>query len=52
MAGRPKWIRLIEDRKPPKPDVWISEVKIKLRGRDRARLLALIKRLGKRWREA
>jgi hypothetical protein len=52
MAGKPEWIRLIEDRKPPKPDVWISEVRIKVRGRDRARLLALIKQLGKRWREA
>jgi hypothetical protein len=52
MAGRPEWIRLIEDKTPPKPDVWVSEVRVKLRGRDRARLLALIKRLGKRWREA
>jgi hypothetical protein len=54
MAERPDRIHLVEDRKPPKPDVWISEVRIKLRGRgrDRDRLLALIKRLGKRWREA
>jgi hypothetical protein len=52
MAGRPEWIRLIEDRRPPKPDVWVSEIRVKVRGRDRARLLALTKRLGRRWREA
>jgi hypothetical protein len=51
MAGKPDRIYLVEDRKPPRPDVWISEVRVKLRGRDRARLLALIKKLGKRWRE-
>jgi hypothetical protein len=51
VAGRPERIHLIEDRKPPKPDVWVSEINIKLRGRDRATLLALIKRLGRRWRE-
>jgi hypothetical protein len=50
MAERSDRIHLVEDRIPPKPDVWVSEVRIKLRGRDRARLLALIKRLGKRWR--
>jgi len=37
MAGRPKRIHFIEDRRPPKPDVWVSEVRVKLRGRDRAR---------------
>jgi hypothetical protein len=52
MAGRPDRIHLVEDRRPPKPDVWVSEVRIKVRGRARARLLALIKRIGKRWREA
>jgi hypothetical protein len=52
MAGRPDRIYLVEGRTPPKPDIWVSEVRVKLRGRDRARLLALIKRLGKRWREA
>jgi hypothetical protein len=52
MAGRPDRIYLVEDKASPKPGVWISEVRIKVRGRDRARLLALIKRLGRRWREA
>jgi hypothetical protein len=52
MAERPGRIHLVEDRKPPKPDVWVSETRIKVRGRDRARLLALIRRLGRRWREA
>ena len=51
MARRPDRIHLVEDRRSPKPDVWISEVRVKLRGKDRARLLALIKKLGKRWRE-
>jgi hypothetical protein len=52
MAGRPERIYLVEDRTPPKPDVWVSEIRVKLRGRDRARLLVLIRRLGRRWREA
>jgi hypothetical protein len=52
VARRPDRIYLVEDRKPPKPDVWISEIRVKVRGRDRAMLLGLIKRLRKRWREA
>jgi hypothetical protein len=51
MAGRPDRIYLVEDKTSPKPEVWVSEIRVKLRGRGRARLLALIKRLGKRWRE-
>jgi hypothetical protein len=51
MAGRPDRIHLVEDKTPPKPGVWVSEIRIKVRGRDRGRLMALIKRLGRRWRE-
>jgi hypothetical protein len=52
MAGKPDRIYLVEDKTPPKPDVWVSEIRIRVRSRDRVRLLALIKRLGRRWREA
>ena len=45
-----KWLRLREDKQPPKHDIWVSEIRVKLRGRRKARLIRLIKGR-KRWKE-
>lgn len=44
-----EWLELVEDKKPEKPDVWVSEIRVKLRGRDARRLVRLI-RGRKKWR--
>jgi len=38
-------IKVKSKRKPKRHDVWVSEVRVKLRGRDRAKLLDLVKKL-------
>jgi hypothetical protein len=46
-----KWIHLVEDVKTKKHDVWPSEIRIKMRGRARADLMKVIRKLRKQWRE-
>ena len=47
-----KRLHLIEDKPKEKHDVWLSEIRIKLRGKERAQLMKLIAKLRKKWREA
>ena len=44
-------LHLIEDRKRWKHDVWPSEIRIKLRGRKKAAVIAFLLKFRRRWKE-
>jgi len=44
------WLHLVEDKEPEHHDVWPTEIRVKLRGRDKQALIRRI-RLNKRLRE-
>ncbi|MCD6528770.1 hypothetical protein J7L06_00560 [Candidatus Bathyarchaeota archaeon] len=44
-------LHLIEDMKSWKHDVWPSEIRIKLRGRKKAAVIAFLLKFRRRWKE-
>ncbi len=47
---RGRWFHAVEDWRPPKPDVWPSEIRIHYRGRTRAQIMRALARLRRRWK--